>query len=85
MQMRFETGSASDHVALVQQYMQITAPVPAGTWSVFHFNTAVQSLTNGAQITAPQTVEVRYSNQPSWSGNITYSDWKYLVIDVTGY
>lgn len=78
-------GGRKYAVALVQQYMQITAPVPAGVWSVFHFNTAVQALSNGAQISNRKTVDVRYSNQPSWSGNLTYSDWKYLVIDVTGY
>jgi hypothetical protein len=78
-------GGRKYAVAHVQQYMQITAPIPAGTWSVYHFNSAVVAQTNGAQVTTPKTVDVRYSSQPSWSGNITYPGYRYLVLDVTGY
>lgn len=78
-------GGRKYAVAHVQQYMQITAPIPAGVWSVYHFNSAVRSLSNGAQVTSPKTVDVRYSGQPSWTSNLTYPGYKYLVIDVTGY
>ena len=78
-------GGREFAVAHVQQYMQITAQIPAGTCSVYHFNSAVLAQTKGAQVTTPKTIDVRYSNQPSWTGNITYPGFKYLVLDVTGY